>query len=180
MLVPAQAAQLSFAAALAVADVIDATAPSLAAFKWPNDVLIHGRKIAGILLESAGGGSDGAVQWLAIGIGINLAHHPDGVEFAATSLAAEGLTPPPLAEAMTHLADALDRWMEIHAREGFEPLRRAWLARGPRPGAKLTVRLGNQSRVGVFADLSGEGALILRSDDSTFETVTAGEVFFDG
>ena len=81
--------QLSFAAALAVAEMAAHFAPRAAiAVKWPNDVLAEGKKLAGILLE--GGDAKPNLNWLAIGIGVNLASHPEGTEFPATSLAASG------------------------------------------------------------------------------------------
>jgi BirA family transcriptional regulator, biotin operon repressor / biotin---[acetyl-CoA-carboxylase] ligase len=176
---PAEAAQLSFVAALAVADLVDGLSPGLATLKWPNDVLIRGRKVAGILLESAGG-ADGLVQWLAIGIGVNLTYHPEGTEFPATSFVAEGLAAPPLREAVARLARALDHWLAIHARDGFAPVRDAWLGRGPEPGARLTVRLGHEILAGTFAGLSEDGALMLRGADGELRRISAGEVFSDG
>ena len=73
------------------------------AVKWPNDVLADGRKIAGILLESASGGS-GRLDWLAVGIGVNLAQHPEGTEFPATSLAALGRGHAAARDALARLA----------------------------------------------------------------------------
>ncbi|MFZ2469026.1 MAG: biotin--[acetyl-CoA-carboxylase] ligase, partial [Parvibaculum sedimenti] len=90
---PRKAAELSFVAALAVHDAVDgllspALRPDLK-LKWPNDLLHGGKKLAGILLESSGI-AGGELAWLAIGIGINLAQYPEGVEYPATSLAALG------------------------------------------------------------------------------------------
>ena len=86
----ASAAQLGFVAALAVADACLAFAPEAAlSLKWPNDVLLSGRKLAGLLLESQSHG-DGALDWLVLGIGINLATYPVEVEYPATALAATG------------------------------------------------------------------------------------------
>ena len=102
----AECAQLSFVAAVACADAVAYFAPRAEiAVKWPNDVLADGRKIAGILLESASGG--GAPFWLAIGIGINLAHFPEGMEFPAVSIAALGAAAPSPRDALLELACAL-------------------------------------------------------------------------
>ncbi|MBN9554147.1 MAG: biotin--[acetyl-CoA-carboxylase] ligase, partial [Alphaproteobacteria bacterium] len=87
----AQWAELSFAAAIATADMAAALASGARiALKWPNDVLADSKKLAGILLETG----NGPKPALAIGIGVNLAHHPEGTEFPATSLAALGSKPP--------------------------------------------------------------------------------------
>ena len=174
----AEAARLSFAASLAVADLIDSFRPGAARVKWPNDVLIGGRKVAGILLESASGSPGGPVAWLAIGIGINIAHHPADTEFPATSLAAEGIATPALASVMEGLAVSLDHWIGRHALDGFAPIREAWLARGPMPGLPLEARLGSETLSGTFADLTEEGALLLRLADGTLRPISAGEVFF--
>src|SRR5205807_9134741 len=89
---PATLAQLSFVAALAVAETASCFAPSATiSVKWPNDVLADGKKLAGILLE---GGQDSKTSWLAIGIGINLASFPQGTEFPATALAQLCIAPP--------------------------------------------------------------------------------------
>src|SRR5690606_16714456 len=76
---PAEAAQITFIAALAVADLLDAYAPpSLVTIKWPNDVMLAGQKASGILVESGAHASGGL--WLAVGIGVNLAQAPEGTE----------------------------------------------------------------------------------------------------
>ena len=164
-------AQLSFAAALAVADMAQYLAPSTPiSVKWPNDVLAHGEKLAGILLESGPG-------WLAIGIGVNLAGHPQGTEFPATSLAGLGLTPPPPDQALSLLADGFARWYDVWMNEGFEPLRTAWLARASGLGAPIRARLPHETRHGVFAGLDASGALLL-DEQGDVRAITAGEVFF--
>jgi len=83
------AAQLGFAAALAVGEAALPLLPASAAlaYKWPNDVLIDGRKTSGILLESQAAG-EGRLDWLVVGIGVNLVSFPEGAEYPATSLAA--------------------------------------------------------------------------------------------
>jgi BirA family biotin operon repressor/biotin-[acetyl-CoA-carboxylase] ligase len=174
---PEAAAQLSFAAALSVLDVIDAAAPGLASVKWPNDVLIRGRKVAGILLESETSGQ-GGLAWLAIGIGINLAHHPEGIPLPATSLAAEGVSSPALGPAVERLAAALSHWIGVHAQSGFAPLREAWLARGPAPGTALRAQSGDETREGFFAGLDEQGALLLADEYGALTKIGAGEVFF--
>ena len=90
----AEAAQLSFVAALAACDLADTClGPGAARLKWPNDVLVHGRKAVGVLVES-GGRTDGRL-WLAVGIGVNLAHAPQDVERPATAFAEYMAGPPP-------------------------------------------------------------------------------------
>jgi BirA family biotin operon repressor/biotin-[acetyl-CoA-carboxylase] ligase len=123
------AAQLGFAAGLAAAELVSSYAPRGAvALKWPNDVLLDGRKVAGILLEGV------APEMLAIGIGINLAHHPQGTEFPATSLAvALGHAPDP-DDALVRLAGRMVAWYEIWRNRGFAEVRSVWLARAALEG----------------------------------------------
>lgn len=176
-LAPPEAARLSFAAALAAADLIDSYLPRAARMKWPNDVLVRERKIAGILLESAAG--QGSVAWLAIGVGVNLADHPQGTAFPATALTAEGVAAPPVGEVVERLAVALGHWLGRHAREGFEPIRNAWLARGPALGTSMTVRSGHETVEGRFAGLGADGALQLSGTDGRMHRISAGDVFLD-
>jgi BirA family transcriptional regulator, biotin operon repressor / biotin---[acetyl-CoA-carboxylase] ligase len=168
---PGNFAQLSFAAALAVADLARHFAPDMrVTVKWPNDVLVDGRKLAGILLES---GQD----WLAVGIGVNLAGHPENTEFPAISLAALGFTPPTPEAALAILAARFAHWHDRWMKEGFEALRAAWLARAPELGAPILARLPHESRQGVFEGIDASGALLLREAGGV-RAITAGEVFF--
>jgi BirA family biotin operon repressor/biotin-[acetyl-CoA-carboxylase] ligase len=168
---PAAAVQLSFAAALAVADTAAHFAPQAAiTVKWPNDVLADGRKLSGILLEAGDG-------WLAIGIGINLAEHPTETEFPATSLAALGMSPPSPESALTVLAARFGHWLAVWRGKGFEPLRAAWLARAGGLGLPIRARLPHEERHGAFEGIDATGALLLR-EASGVRAITAGEVFF--
>ena len=109
---PGEAAQLSFVAAFAIRALAERFVPaSLVRFKWPNDVMVDGKKLSGILIES-GRTATGAL-WLAIGMGVNLAHAPTNVERPATSIAAhlkDGIAAPPTpTEALAVLSEALVR-----------------------------------------------------------------------
>jgi BirA family biotin operon repressor/biotin-[acetyl-CoA-carboxylase] ligase len=164
-------AQLSFAAAVAVADMAAHFAPSAAiAVKWPNDVLLEGRKVAGILLETAG-------EALAVGIGVNLKSHPEGTEFPAISLAALGAMPPSPGQALGRLAPGFAGWYDSWEKSGFGPIRDAWLARAAGLGSRIRARLPGVERQGVFEGIDAEGALLLNEGNQT-RAITAGEVFF--
>ena len=175
---PGQAAQLSFVAALAASDMVQSFAHGArVAVKWPNDVLADGKKIAGILLESASGGS-GRLEWLAVGIGVNLAQHPDGTEFPATSLGALGETAPPPRDALLRLASGWAKWYDIWNARGFGDIRDAWLARAAHIGGRIRARLQNEETSGVFEGIDETGALILREAQGRTRVIAAGEVFF--
>jgi len=171
---PGPVGQLSFAAALAVADVAAHVAPSApVTVKWPNDVLVEGKKAAGILLES---GTDASGGWLAVGIGINLAAAPEGTEFPATALAAFAAPPSP-DEGLTLLAARFAHWYDGWMSGGFETLRAAWLARAGGLGLPIRARLPNETRHGVFEGIDANGALLL-NEQGRVTPISAGEVFF--
>ncbi len=173
-----ECAQLSFAAALAVSDMLATFAPHAGfALKWPNDVLADGRKIAGILLESESK-TDGAVAWLAIGIGVNLTVFPQDTEFPAISLAAIGAVPPAPKDALLHLAAAFAKWYEVWRTAGFAPVSEAWLARASGLGTRIRARLAREEIVGVFQGMDESGALLLGLPGGGVRAITAGEVFF--
>jgi BirA family biotin operon repressor/biotin-[acetyl-CoA-carboxylase] ligase len=175
----AEAAQLSFVAALAACDLADTCLGAGAArLKWPNDVLVHGRKAVGILVES--GARDGGGLWLAVGIGVNLSHHPDDTERPATSFA-EHMTssPPKPADALEVLATRFEAWRRLWATQGFAPIARAWSERALGMGERCEARLPNRTLSGVAEGMDDSGALRLRLDDGALERITAGDVFFE-
>ena len=181
---PADAARLSFVAALAVHDALRRLCgPHLnLSLKWPNDVLLNGGKLSGILLESVGSG--GAIQALVIGIGINLAAVPDmgQVEPGAlrpVSLQGEtGLTISP-DDVLTALAAAFDGWHRQMRDYGFAPIRTAWLARAARLGDTITARTGTTETTGRFEGIDDTGALILTGPRGR-QAIPAADIFFAG
>lgn len=175
---PGEVALLSFAAALAVADVADSViGRPVALVKWPNDVMVLGRKVSGILLESGALG-DGRT-WVAIGVGVNIASVPADVDqpIAALSSFADGK-----AIAVDGVEQTLRRrlgfWAGRLEREGFAPLRDAWLARAHGLQAPAVARVGHEEVSGVVRGLSTDGALELELPDGRTRLITAGEVFF--
>jgi BirA family transcriptional regulator, biotin operon repressor / biotin---[acetyl-CoA-carboxylase] ligase len=175
---PVEAAQISFVAALAAADLAEAClGPDVARLKWPNDVLVHGKKAVGILVES-GARPEGAL-WLAVGIGVNLAHAPQNLERPAVSFAEHmGGKPPEPAAALEVLATRFEAWRRAWATEGFAPIARAWTARALGLGQACEARLPNRTLKGVAEGLDPDGALRLRLDGGGLERITAGDVFF--
>jgi BirA family transcriptional regulator, biotin operon repressor / biotin---[acetyl-CoA-carboxylase] ligase len=175
---PAEAAQISFVAALAAADLAELYLPAeLIGLKWPNDLMIGGRKACGILVES-GRRADGAL-WLATGIGVNLAHPPVAPEWPATAFVEYMTTPPPSPrEALDGLAAAFAKWLRIWDAEGFAPIAAAWTRRAHGLGGPCTARLGSETVVGLAEGLDPDGALRLRLADGAIRRITAGDVFF--
>ena len=177
---PAEAAQVSFVAALAVADLAVAYVPAgLVSLKWPNDPMIGGRKTAGILVESGPHPAGGL--WLAVGCGVNLATPPDAAERPATAFAEHMRAPPPAPlDALAVLAEAFERWRGLWEQLGFAPIAEAWTARAHGLGETCTARLPGETIEGVAEGLDGDGALRLRTAPGVIRRITAGDVFFGG
>ena len=166
---PAQ--QLSFVAAVALARTLDQwIAPARVTLKWPNDVLLDGVKVAGILLEGGAGAT-------IVGFGVNLAGHPDATERPATSLAAAGIAAPPAADVAERLAAAFADVRVAWRDHGFAPVRAEWLGRAAGLGRQLEARLGTETVAGTFTGLGLDGALLLTRSDASVRAVHAGEVF---
>ncbi|MDB5431946.1 MAG: biotin--acetyl-CoA-carboxylase ligase [Caulobacter sp.] len=177
---PGEAAQLSFVAALAVADLAHAfVPPSLVSLKWPNDPLIFGRKASGILIESGQHPMGGL--WVAVGVGVNLAHAPKLADRPTTSFADHMSQPPPTPQAALEiLARAFAHWEGVWRREGFAPIARAWTSRAHGLGEPAVARLPDETVQGIAEGLDIDGALRLRQADGTIRRITAGDVYFGG
>lgn len=185
------AATLGFVAGLALSDALAAVVPNgrigigvdgggdrdgRFELKWPNDVLANGAKLAGILLESAllGNGRHG----LAIGIGVNVVAHPDGLPYPATSLAAMGSS----ADAETLFVALSDAWTE-NARDwnegrGLPRIRNRWLARAAGLGSDVAVRVDGNVVRGVFETIDEDCRFVIRARGGETIRIAAGDVHF--
>lgn len=178
---PTEAAQLAFVTGLAVFDLVETYVPTaLVGLKWPNDVLIEGMKVSGMLIES--GPAEGRGLWLAVGVGVNLVDFPKDVERPATAISqhlrpAVSVAPKPI-EAIGRLSRAFSEWFEIWLADGFEPIRQAWTGRAVGMGQPCTVRLERESVTGIAEGLDADGALLLRLPGGMLRRITAGDVFF--
>jgi BirA family biotin operon repressor/biotin-[acetyl-CoA-carboxylase] ligase len=172
-----RAAQLGFVATLAVGDALRRVIPDPGriAYKWPNDVVIEGRKIAGMLIESEIGES-GVLALLVVGIGINLAVAPSDTEFAATSVAALGGDAPAPGVMLEILAARFHDWLTRWRAAGFAPIRTAWLAGAASLGQQIRVRLDDTELRGRFRDIDREGSLLLDTAVG-MRRISAGDVF---
>lgn len=161
----------------AIAKLIAYEGRSELLLKWPNDVLLSGEKLAGMLLENVGAMGDNR-SIVVMGTGINLANHPEGLPQPAVSLAAYGMTVTP-ADALEALASSTDDWLKRWG-EGscFPTIRRAWLDRAGQTGRPLTVKLGGEETEGVYGGLDADGALRFLTPDGAEHRIFAGDVFF--
>jgi len=172
------AGQLGFVAALAIGEALSALVPQVGrfAYKWPNDVLLNGRKIAGVLLESETVASE-QPSFVVLGVGINLSASPRGTEFPATSVMEEGLGPLLPEAVLEEFIDHFQAWLATWRKEGFAPVRAAWLAAAAiAHGEPIRVRLDALGLYGRFLDIDHEGNLLLDCAGER-RRVGAGEVF---
>jgi BirA family biotin operon repressor/biotin-[acetyl-CoA-carboxylase] ligase len=173
----ARAAELSFVTGCAVYDTVgEVCEPGFECrLKWPNDVLVNGAKIGGLVLETSAQGT-APVDYVIIGLGVNLRSHPSDTPYPATDFAAEGQVIPDVAflEAFArHFMEWAGRWVD----DGFEPIRAQWKWRAKGIGEEITVNLPSESLSGVFQDIAEDGSLILMTD-GTEKHIASGEVFF--
>lgn len=174
---PARLGQLPLVCALALADAVDRMCGThrLVRLKWPNDLLVDGAKISGILLEAAVVGE--GRRAVACGFGLNISHHPELADYAAADLAGLGYRVTPeigfgaLAESVSR---QLDRWRH----EEFSGILTDWLSRAQGIGMPIRVRLSQDELHGTFVGLDEEGRLLLRGADGSMTTISAGDVFF--
>jgi BirA family biotin operon repressor/biotin-[acetyl-CoA-carboxylase] ligase len=172
---PAQAPQLAFVSGLALHDAVARCAPGLAAklaLKWPNDLLLGGAKLAGILIES----ESGPAFSVAIGIGVNCASHPDDTPYPATDLRRAGADIAP-ATLLSALSASMQRRLSQWQRgDSFAQVRADWLARAAALGEQIKVRLPDREFAGRFGGLDDAGRLLVEQDGQLVP-VTAGDVF---
>jgi len=176
---PAQAAQRSFLAANALLTALSHYAdPAQLKNKWPNDVLLNGGKIAGILLESSGQGAQ--IDWLSIGIGVNLAQTPDGVTdaaFAPVNLASESGHSIDPSEFLTYLASAYAAQETKLAQFGFDRIRTQWLGNAARLGTQITAKTAQENITGICDTIDPDGNLVLNTPKGV-RTISAADIHF--
>ncbi len=178
---PQQAALRSFVASIALYDTLSKSIdPKRLALKWPNDVLLDGGKVAGILLESSGRG--GGVDWLSIGIGVNLIAAPEATQveegaFRPVALHAQGGARVTPEDFLFWFAGIYADHERAFRKLGIDPIRRLWLQNAARIGEVITARTVRDTYIGTFDTVDEAGNLILRTAEGIVE-IPAGDVFF--
>jgi len=174
---PAMGATVGFVAAIALGEVLRGLTPSPVLHKWPNDLLIGGAKMTGVLLE-AGTQPAGKLDWLVLGMGVNIVSHPEAGLYPTTDLVASGgqpISPQELLQRfLTGFGPAYDTW----CRSGFGAVRAAWLAHAAGIGERVVARLEREEIAGRFADLDPDGTLVMTLDGGRQRRIAAGDVFF--
>ncbi len=178
---PADIALTSFQAALAVYDTLALHVDrARLSNKWPNDVLLDGCKVSGILLESSGQG--GAVNWLAVGIGMNLVATPDPDDLESGALPAISLRDAGVAvvdpsETLVALAFHMQLYAKMWRETGFDALRLLWLRRAAGVGQDIRARTPRETLHGRFETIDEHGRLVVQTPNGV-QKITAGDVFF--
>lgn len=177
---PHEAAKRSFLAACALQQALALVAPGARIqLKWPNDVLLNGGKVAGILLESVSSGP--VIDWLAIGIGVNLAASPAVVSTGGSAEPVNLLTETGLQIApevfLAILANAYATQEAKLAAFGFARIREDWLAHAARLGDVIVARTARAEHVGIFETVDMDGNLCLATADGML-TIPAADVYF--
>lgn len=170
------APQWSFVAAVALAEALNGLLPETGkvSLKWPNDLLLKDAKAAGILVET-GIAPSHALDWICIGMGVNIASKPKLAD-RATACLAEYLAAPPAPETLAQsLLRSLAHWHGVRLQQGFAPIRDAWLLHAPAMGAPVSLKRDGALLDGAFAGLSPEGGLKLAKDGEV-QLILAGEV----
>lgn len=168
--------QLSLVAAIAVSETLQTymLEPEQLTLKWPNDVLINGEKCAGILLETELN-ENGAVKWLAVGVGINISNPPLGLGVGLQDYCEQIIDIIAIRnQFLKNMAQAYDLWNT----EKFGVIRQKWLDTAHKKDTPIEVKIGVQIERGFFHDLDMEGNLIIRDHEFRTKKISAGEIHF--
>jgi BirA family biotin operon repressor/biotin-[acetyl-CoA-carboxylase] ligase len=165
---PAQNSVFPLLAGVAVAEAVQKFLPSgqKPMLKWPNDIMLGGAKLAGLLIDAA------PRDWLVIGIGVNLRHAPKIPGRVTTAIGPSAPAPKPAAAA---ILERLSAWLEVFAQDGPAPIQAAWLAAAHPIGTEIQVRGLHRTASGRFAGLSRSGELLL-AVENRIEIFSTGEI----
>ncbi|GAO98566.1 bifunctional ligase/repressor BirA [Caedimonas varicaedens] len=148
--------------------------PTLLSYKWPNDILVGGRKIAGILLEVE-------EPFVVVGIGINIVSHPGGISYPVTSLGEFSPHPVDCETVLEKLVECFQQKLEVWDQKGFSPIREEWLTKAHCLGKKITLKSrspsDNSEEQGLFYDIDQYGSLLLKFPDGIIKVYHTGDVF---
>ena len=177
-ILPTQAAQLTFLSAVAVTRAITEMTLLQPVIKWPNDVLVGGGKVAGLLNEMSA--ETEKVNFIVLGIGININmrrdQFPNDLRHPATSLALETGREVSRLKFTRALLTALDDSYDAYLTSGYDTIREEWLSRFSMNGREVRVTFQNNSQAGMVMGIDDDGALLLRLHDGRVERVLAGDV----
>ncbi|HEX9078850.1 MAG TPA: biotin--[acetyl-CoA-carboxylase] ligase [Desulfuromonadaceae bacterium] len=175
---PVMAAQMTFLSAVAAARAMEAVTPLAPSIKWPNDLLLNGAKVAGLLNEMSA--ETEKVNFIVLGIGVNInmrrEHFSGELRHPATSLLLEGGSEVSRLAFTRALMEALDVLYAAYLEKGYAPIRAEWLRRCSFIGRRVRVTFQDKDLNGIAEGIDEEGALLVRTPDGTLARVLAGDV----
>ncbi len=172
-------AQISFVTSLAIGNAITELSKGNRPLynielKWPNDVLLNDKKVAGILLEAAGKTN----EYLVIGVGVNIKNSPDLKDYNATSLIAENLLSVDASEMLNVLMKYFDKYYQLWEEKDFLSIREKWLKCAKNLRKEITIDTGKSKISGIFLDIDFNGAIRLQLKNGEIRKIHSGEVYF--
>ncbi|HET6490366.1 MAG TPA: biotin--[acetyl-CoA-carboxylase] ligase [Syntrophales bacterium] len=175
---PAEAPKMTLLTGVALAETLFHAVPSRVTIKWPNDVLLEGRKVAGILVEIS---TDiDAIDYMIVGVGMNINTPPDrfpaDLRERATSLAAHAGHTVPRAEILGAFLDCFEHYYDLIGKEGFAPVIGRWRELSDMVGRRVRVQDFNRSLQGTIAGIDDDGVLLIKTADADIHRVIAGDV----
>jgi BirA family biotin operon repressor/biotin-[acetyl-CoA-carboxylase] ligase len=173
-----EATQLSFVTAITLINTLKELSKNKLNIKckWPNDVLIDGKKIAGILLESEIDRTKNEMKYVVIGVGVNVIYSPDNVIYPTTNLAKEGIkidATDLMKKFVSQFSESYKTWKNT----GFKNIRESWLKHAYKLNEHISVKINEEKVEGVVEDLDWKGSLIIREPNGSIKTIISGDTF---
>lgn len=175
---PDKGPRITFVTAVAAAEAFVSTAPLNIRIKWPNDILIHDRKVAGILTEM--GSDPDRIHYMVVGIGINVHQKtfPKELKKTATSLFMETKKRTSRVALLQTFLDRMEHWYGVLKREGFEPVLQRWKELADMEGRMIRVRMPDKEMAGQVEGIDSEGVLLLKDEAGQIQRILSGDVLF--
>jgi BirA family biotin operon repressor/biotin-[acetyl-CoA-carboxylase] ligase len=175
---PNEAPKMTLLTAVAVAETLHSLTQLKANIKWPNDILINGKKIAGILTEIST--EMDAIDYIVVGLGMNVNTHnfPDDIHEKATSIFIETGKPFPRVKLIREYIQWHEKYYEIFIKTGFEPILKRWKELSNILGRKIIVEMIDRKYIGEVQDIDGDGTLILKDNSGKYHRISSGDVTF--
>ncbi len=175
-LTPTQAPRITLLSAVAVADALIQASGLQIHIKWPNDLLVGERKLAGILTEMSAEMDSVAFAIVGLGLNVNTARFPTDLRGRATSLLLESGQPHSRVALLQRVLEQYERWYTVFLEQGFPPVARRWRELSRMLGRTITVDSGGQRQTAVARDIDEDGRLIIERSDGRSERLFAGDI----
>ena len=173
---PVEAPKFTLLAAVAIAEALLSMTPLNIHIKWPNDILVDGKKIAGILTEMST--EMDAVNYIVVGLGLNVntPRFPDEIQGIATSILIETGKVFPRVRLIQEYLERYETYYEMYKKTGFDPIINRWKDLSNIVGKKVEVRVIGNQFIGEALDIDGDGALILKDDQGVIHRIISGDI----